>query len=65
MDQPERISPALVPATTGFNFLFSSGDDIQVIIDALARVTRIDVVSAPKLLVLNNQTATLQVGDEV
>jgi general secretion pathway protein D len=36
-----------------------------VIIDALARVTRIDVVSAPKLLVLNNQTATLQVGDEV
>jgi general secretion pathway protein D len=31
----------------------------------LAKVTRVDVVSSPEVLVLNNHTATLTVGDQV
>lgn len=49
----------------GFSYLVSNGDSITGVLNALSEVTNIDVVSAPKLLVLNNQTATLQVGDQV
>ncbi len=48
----------------GFSFLF--GDDKRIAaISALAEVTDVKVVSSPQLMVLNNQTASLQVGDQV
>ncbi len=37
----------------------------RVIIDALAKETSVRVVSSPSVVVLHNQPATLQVGDEV
>ncbi len=48
----------------GFSY-FYSGNSIAATLNALQQHTQIKVVSAPKLLVLNNQTAALQVGDEV
>jgi general secretion pathway protein D len=45
--------------------MFTRGSNIQVILDALATLTHVEVVSSPQLMVLNNQTATLQVGDRV
>jgi len=48
----------------GFSY-FYSGNSISATLNALQQHTNIKVVSAPKLLVLNNQTAALQVGDEV
>ena len=48
----------------GFSF-FHSGNSISAALNALESLTKINVVSAPKLMVLNNQTATLQVGDQV
>lgn len=48
----------------GFSY-FLAGNDIDVTLNALAQKTNIKVVSAPKLMVLNNQTAALQVGDQV
>jgi general secretion pathway protein D len=53
------------PALPGFGAVFASGSDIQVVLDALATVTKVNVVSAPQLMVLNNETASLQVGDQV
>lgn len=38
---------------------------VKVVVDALASKTNVEVMSAPKLVALDNQTATLQVGDEV
>jgi general secretion pathway protein D len=38
---------------------------ISATISALSTVTHVQVLSAPNLLVLNNQTASLQVGDQV
>jgi general secretion pathway protein D len=38
---------------------------ISATISALSTVTHVQVLSAPNLMVLNNQTATLQVGDQV
>jgi general secretion pathway protein D len=52
------------PATPGFNFIISSGD-FRVILDALASITRVKVVSSPSLAVIDNQTAQLKVGDQV
>lgn len=52
-------------ALPGFNFLVGSEAQPAVILDALHAVTSVKVLSNPSLVVINNQTATLQVGDVV
>jgi general secretion pathway protein D len=49
----------------GFNFLVGSETSPRVILDALHGVTNVKVLSNPSLVVLDNQVATLQVGDQV
>ncbi len=49
----------------GFSFLFGSASSLSGVLNALEGKTKVNVVSAPKLVVINNQTATLQVGDQV
>lgn len=49
----------------GFNFLVGSENSPRVILDALHSVTDVKVLSNPSLVVLDNQAATLQVGDQV
>lgn len=58
-------SLALIRNTPGFSFAFSPSSTINGVLNTLENKTNVNVVSAPKLLVLNNQTAVLQVGDEV
>lgn len=58
-------SAAIASAFPGFSYMFSNNNGIQVILNALATETHVEVVSSPKILVLNNQVATLQVGDQV
>jgi general secretion pathway protein D len=61
----DSSSTAIVPTLPGFAYVLSSGQDIRVVLSALETITSVKVISAPKLLVLNNQTASLQVGDQV
>ena len=49
---------------TTFSYAYT-GSNIAASLRALEQRTSVNVVSAPKLLVLNNQTAALQVGDQV
>jgi general secretion pathway protein D len=49
----------------GLSFLFSRGTNIRAVLDLLSTITDVRVVSSPEILVLNNRTASLQVGDEV
>jgi general secretion pathway protein D len=49
----------------GFNFLLGSELSPSAILDALHTVTSVKVLSNPSLVVINNQVATLQVGDVV
>jgi general secretion pathway protein D len=49
----------------GFNFLVGNGTQPTAILDALHAVTSVKVLSNPSLVVINNQVATLQVGDSV
>jgi general secretion pathway protein D len=52
-------------AFPGFNFLIGSEAQPSAILDALHTVTSVKVLSNPSLVVVNNQAATLQVGDVV
>jgi general secretion pathway protein D len=52
-------------ALPGFNFLVGSEAQPSAILDALHTVTAVKVLSNPSLVVVNNQAATLQVGDVV
>ena len=55
---------AVASAFPGFSYLFSGGD-IRVALNALTTITDVKVISSPQLMVLDNQTARLQVGDQV
>lgn len=48
----------------GFSLVYENAD-AKAILDALDSETSVNVVSSPHLMVLDNQTASLQVGDEV
>jgi general secretion pathway protein D len=52
-------------ALPGFNLLIGAENSPRVILDALHGVTNVKVLSNPSLVVLDNQPATLQVGDQV
>lgn len=54
-----------LPTTPGFNYLLTAGSTIRSALSALEDLTTLKVVSAPQVLVLNNQTAKLEVGDQV
>jgi general secretion pathway protein D len=58
-------SPVPKPVFPGFNYIVSSGNEITATLNALQSITTIKVISAPKVMVLNNHTASLQVGDQV
>lgn len=49
----------------GFNFLIGAENSPRVVLDALHGITNVKVLSNPSLVVLDNQAATLQVGDQV
>jgi general secretion pathway protein D len=54
------------PAVPGLNFIIGNiAGNPRVILDALAKETTVRVVSSPSVVVLHNEAATLQVGDEV
>jgi len=55
---------AIASAFPGLSFVFQ-GNSSAAALNALSSVTNIEVVSSPSLLVLDNQEARLQIGDEV
>jgi general secretion pathway protein D len=54
----------IAPVFPGFNYVLGGGKG-KLVLSALSDITHVDVVSAPQLLVLDHQTAALQVGDQV
>lgn len=53
-----------VAPLAGFSYLLSASK-AAIVINALSSVSEVTVVGSPQLLVLDNQTARLQVGDQV
>lgn len=60
----EGTSGAPTQIFPGLSALLANAD-ITATLNALENVTTVNVVSSPKLMVLNNQTASFQVGEQV
>lgn len=56
------VANAIFP---GFSYILSPTDSVKVVVNALDSVSDVNVVSSPQIFVLDNQTATLTVGDQV
>ncbi len=55
-----------VPSFPGFSYaLLNSRNDVSVALDLLAQKTKVNVLSSPSLMVLDNQTAIIKVVDQV
>ena len=54
-----------VPPLPGFNFIVGNQVSPQVILSALHQYTTVKILSNPSLVVVDNQVATLEVGDQV
>jgi general secretion pathway protein D len=55
----------LRPSFPGLNFILGSTSDPRLVLDALSAVTSVRVVSSPSVVVLENQPATIKIGDQV
>jgi len=63
-NQTDSAAGAVAAAFPGFSY-FLNMPSVKVALDALSRVTDVNVVSSPSLMVLDNKKAVLQIGDEV
>jgi general secretion pathway protein D len=55
----------LRPNFPGLNLILGNTSDPRLVLDALSEVTTVRVVSSPSIVVLENQPATIKVGDQV
>lgn len=60
----DAANGAVSAMAPGFSYFFSDVN-FQVVLNALASVTNVKVISSPTLTVLDNRTARLQIGDQV
>lgn len=57
---------ATAAATGGLSYGLTRGtDDIRMVFNALAEDSKLNVLSAPSIMVLNNQEASMKVGDQI
>lgn len=54
----------LPPVAGAFSYAFSSAN-FAASIEALASITELKIISSPEIMVLDNHTATLEVGDQI
>lgn len=60
----DAANGAVASSFPGFSYVFTE-TDARVALNAIASVTDVKVVSSPTLMVMDNKTARLQVGDQV
>lgn len=63
--KPAEDGPIISPQFPGMNFLWGGISNPKLVIDALSGITNVRVVSSPSILVLENETATIKVGDQI
>ena len=60
----DALSGSLNSVFPGFSYALRAAN-VQVTLNALADITKVNIVSSPSLMVMDNKTATLQIGDQV
>ncbi|MFO1130844.1 MAG: type II secretion system secretin GspD [Hyphomicrobiales bacterium] len=63
--KPATDGPIISPQFPGMNFLWGGISNPKVVVDALSGITNVRIVSSPSVLVLENETATIKVGDQI
>lgn len=58
------VAAQAITGAFGYSFISNSAD-IRAVLNAEATKNNINVISSPSLMVLNNQEASIQVGDEI
>jgi general secretion pathway protein D len=58
------LGSGIAGVVPGFSYALS-GTDVRFVLNTLAEETNLSILSSPSLLVLNNQEATINVGEEV
>jgi general secretion pathway protein D len=61
----EASNGGISQAFPGFSYLYTGAKDIRAVLNAIESITNVKVISSPKLMVLNNREAELQIGDQV
>jgi len=64
-DAKSLTKSVIAPKFPGMNFVLGGIKSPQLVVDALAKVTNVRIVSSPSVLVMENETATIKVGDQV
>jgi general secretion pathway protein D len=64
-DAKTLTKPVISPQFPGMNFVLGGIKSPQLVVDALAKVTNVRIVSSPSVLVMENETATIKVGDQI
>ena len=60
------LGEAGLSALTGFSYtVVDSAEQVRVALNALAQESEVNVLSSPSLMVLDNKTAMINVGDEI
>ena len=60
----DAASGVVASSFPGFSYFLATAN-ASVVLDAVSSITKVNVISAPTLTVMNNKTAILQVGDQV
>jgi general secretion pathway protein D len=63
--KPASTGSIINPQFPGMNFLWGGISNPKVVVDALSGITNVRIVSSPSILVLENETATIKVGDQI
>jgi general secretion pathway protein D len=63
--KPATDGPVISPQFPGMNFLWGGISNPKLVVDALSGITNVRIVSSPSVLVLENETATIKVGDQI
>lgn len=53
------------PAIPGFSYTITGGGTVNAVLNALATDSKLNVISSPSLMVLDNRTASITVGDQI
>lgn len=59
------LSPGIGPSIPGFSYTLSGKGVVNAVLNALASDSKLNVISSPSLMVLDNRTARITVGDQV
>lgn len=65
MDMASTVFNPENAISNGLSMVINSGEDVAALLHALAGKTNLSILSSPQVLVLNNETATVNVGEEV